>query len=145
MLQMYLTLAVRYLLGRKLRTLLTTLAIIFGVTILFGMNAIMPAMSQALRQNMLAATGQVDLTITNVADGVFDESVVDEVRGVEGIAAATGLLRQNAQLPRGEAVTLLSVTGVDAESVTDTRVYRMVEGRFIEAGDVATIVIAESL
>lgn len=145
MLQMYLTLASRYLMGRKLRTLLTTLAIVFGVTILFGMNAIMPAMGQALRQNMLAATGQVDLTITDATDGTFSENIVDKVRNVEGIAAATGLLRLNAQLPRGHVVALLNVTGVDAESVTETRVYRIEAGRFIEAGDKQAIVIAESL
>ena len=38
-----LTLAFRYLRGRKLRTMLTTLAIVFGVLVIFGMNTLIPA------------------------------------------------------------------------------------------------------
>jgi putative ABC transport system permease protein len=38
------TIALRYLFGRKLRTVLTTLAITFGVLVLFGMNSVLPAM-----------------------------------------------------------------------------------------------------
>ena len=36
------TLARRYLSGRKLRTFLTTLAVIFGVLVIFAMNSILP-------------------------------------------------------------------------------------------------------
>ena len=36
------TLAARYLSGRKLRTFLTTLAVVFGVLVLFGMNIVLP-------------------------------------------------------------------------------------------------------
>lgn len=38
MLRLQLTLAARYLLGRKLRTALTTLAIVFGTMVIFGMD-----------------------------------------------------------------------------------------------------------
>ena len=52
-----LTLAIRYLAGRKLRTLLTTLAVVFGVLVIFGMNIILPTMSAALQANAMAARG----------------------------------------------------------------------------------------
>jgi len=51
-------LAARYLSRRKLRTFLTTLAVIFGVMIIFALNGMLPSFLQAFRQNMLAATGQ---------------------------------------------------------------------------------------
>jgi putative ABC transport system permease protein len=50
--------------GRKLRTFLTTLAIVFGAWLIFGINILMPTMLKAFEANMLAASGQVDVTIT---------------------------------------------------------------------------------
>ena len=71
-------LAARYLSGRKLRTFLTTLAVIFGVTIIFALNGMLPAFSQAFRENMLAATGAV----------VPDGARVDLRRDEQGARAA---------------------------------------------------------
>ena len=62
-----LTLATRYLAGRKLRTFLTTLAIIFGVLLIFGMNTVLPSILAALQANVQGAEGKVDFTITNVS------------------------------------------------------------------------------
>jgi putative ABC transport system permease protein len=53
-----LTLAARYLAGRKLRTALTTLAIIFGVLLIFGMNTVLPTMIAALQANVQGADGK---------------------------------------------------------------------------------------
>ena len=58
------TLAMRYLSGRKLRTILTTLAIVFGVLVIFGMNLILPAFMSAFQANMMAVADKVDATIT---------------------------------------------------------------------------------
>jgi ABC-type antimicrobial peptide transport system permease subunit len=41
--------------GRKLRTFLTTLAIVFGAWLIFAMNILMPTMLKAFEANMLAA------------------------------------------------------------------------------------------
>jgi ABC-type antimicrobial peptide transport system permease subunit len=61
-----LTLAARYLQGRKLRTVLTTIAIIFGVLLIFGMNTVLPTMIAALQINVQGAEGNVDFAITHV-------------------------------------------------------------------------------
>ncbi len=42
------------LVGRKLRTFLTTLAIVFGAWQIFGMNILMPTMLKVFKANMLA-------------------------------------------------------------------------------------------
>jgi hypothetical protein len=70
-----LTLAARHLWGRKTRTFLTTLAVVFGVMVIFGLNGLLPTMMTAFRQNMLAAAGKVDLTVTSVTSGSFEAGV----------------------------------------------------------------------
>lgn len=72
---MQLTLAVRYLWGCKTRTFLTTLAVVFGVMVIFGLNGLLPTMMTAFRQNMLAAAGKVDLTVTSVTSGSLETGV----------------------------------------------------------------------
>jgi putative ABC transport system permease protein len=74
------TLASRYLAGRKLRTVLTTLAIVFGVLVIFGMNTMLPAFVQAFQANMLAASGQVDTTVTLKSSDAFSIDVAAQVR-----------------------------------------------------------------
>ncbi len=70
-----LTLAWRYLSRRKLRTFLTTLAVVFGVLVIFSMNIILPSMMAAMEANTLAAEGHVDVTITHITGGPFEQQV----------------------------------------------------------------------
>src|SRR5512143_1146390 len=137
-------LAARYLSGRKLRTFLTTLAVIFGVMIIFGLNGMLPAFSQAFRENMLAASGAVDLSVTGVTDDVFDATVLNTVRGVNGIAQASGSLRRTITLPSGSAVDAVTVTGLDDAAQT-VRPYQVVSGRFLQPGDRNVLVISQHL
>ncbi len=62
--------------GRKLRTFLTTLAIVFGDWLIFGMNILMPTMLKAFQVNMLAASGQVDVTITHKTGETFSRNTM---------------------------------------------------------------------
>jgi len=157
------TLALRYLWGRKLRTVLTTLAVVFGVTVLFGLESILPAMLQALRQNMLASAGKVDLTVSTTANGVFDAAYLEQLRGVAGIGRATGALQQPLILPAALTKTAapapggfskpgitmaalnLIVVGLDPATAQDVRAYPIVEGRFLTEGDAQAIVLPENL
>ena len=99
-----LTLAVRYLSGRKLRTALTTLAIIFGVMLIFGMNAVMPTMIAALQANVQGAEGESDFTITNVAGDSFPADVTSRLQDI--LFRKSGLPRaQNAPTHRTQFQT----------------------------------------
>ena len=148
-----LTLAARYLWGRKLRTTLTTLAVVFGVTILFGMSGMLPTMSEAFRKNILVSVGQVDLTVTHETGGSFSPAVVDKVRGAPGIAQATGLLRRNVLLPPNltpttdprQAVPAVTITGLDPVDVLKVRAFQIAAGRFLEPGDGNALVVPQSL
>ncbi len=137
-------LAARYLSGRKLRTFLTTLAVIFGVMIIFALNGMLPAFSQAFRENLLAASGAVDLAVTSATDNVFDQHVLDTVRGVHGIAQASGSLRRTITLPAGSAADAVTVTGIDDNAAT-VRLFYLVSGRLLQPGDENAMIISQHL
>src|SRR6476469_4819874 len=73
----YLTIPSRYLAGRKLRTVLTTLAIVFGVAVVFAVNMLLPAFTGALEASEMGVTGQVDMTVTSASGGPFRADVLD--------------------------------------------------------------------
>ncbi|MEP7357054.1 MAG: ABC transporter permease, partial [Anaerolineales bacterium] len=151
---MTLTLAARYLSGRKLRTFLTTLAVIFGVFVLFGMNLILPAMIRSFQANVLAASNQVDATITHITGEAFPMDVLTRVQQVEGVVAASGSLNRivnvlpdyfDANPAHPDDVTALSLIGLDPAGSQTLRVYAMSQGRFLEPGDTNAAIISDSL
>jgi putative ABC transport system permease protein len=139
-------LGARYLLGRPLRTSLTTLAVTFGVAVFFSLSLLTPALSAAYRQNLLMSTGQVDLTVTHATGGSFAPALVETVRGTTGVANATGLLRRNALLPAGrggarDAVNAVSIVGLDPATAFAVRSHALTAGRLLTEsdGDVALL------
>src|SRR5512137_1887457 len=94
-----LTLAARYLAGRKLRTALTTIAIIFGVLLIFGMNTVLPTMIAALQANVQGAEGNVDFTITNASGESFPAEVTAKLQNLDGVRAVSASLQRAVNLP----------------------------------------------
>ena len=149
-----LTLARRYLVGRKLRTLLTTLAILFGVLVIVGMNSLLPAFTRAFQSNVLAAADKVDATITLKTSDAFDAAVAERVAAVEGVRVVSGLLNRTVNLPadyldndptRPDPAAALSLVGVNVAQATALHAYNVIDGRFLNDGDVGDTVISESL
>ena len=149
-----LTLALRYLNGRKLRTALTTLAIVFGVLVIFGMNTLLPAFRRAFQVNVLAAAGQVDATVTLKTSDAFDASVVGKVSAVQGVRAASGSLNRTVNVPSDyydhdpampDAVNALSLVGIDPAQAMTVHTYPIKEGRFLKEDDANVAVISASL
>jgi putative ABC transport system permease protein len=148
------TLALRYLSGRKLRTILTTLAIVFGVLVVFGMNVLLPAFIRSFQANMMAVAGEVDATITHQTGAPFSSETVDKIVSIDGVRAASGSLNRTITLPldyfdndptKPDRVTALALTGLNLETIQTVRAYPVVEGRFLQAGDRDTIVIHQTL
>lgn len=135
--------------GRKLRTFLTTLAILLGTLVIFGMGILLPTMMQAFQANMLAASGQVDITITHESSEAFSAKTVHKIRGVEGIRAISGFLSRTINIPQnyyGDAdTTALTLTGIDARAAQSLHNYPVKEGRFLRSADTTAIVISSSL
>ncbi|MBI3738781.1 MAG: ABC transporter permease, partial [Chloroflexi bacterium] len=147
-----LTLAARYLWGRKLRTFLTTLAIVFGVLVIFGMNILIPTVLKAFESNLLAASGQVDITVTQKSGDAFDASILNKVESVRGVRAASGSLSRNINIPdnfyghgRAAKIGAVTLTGIEPKAAQQLRDYPMKEGRFLRASDENRAVIATSL
>lgn len=145
------TLAWRYLRGRGLRTVLTTLAVALGVMVIFGLNGLVPAMVDAFRSSTLGAAGQVDISVTSDSGGTFATGVAREVARVPGVAAASPALRRQITLPQkpgqdaATAVALLTVSGVDPAGVTRVRTFSLATGRLLSASDRNVMVLASDL
>lgn len=147
------TLARRYLAGRKLRTFLTTLAIVFGVLVIFGMNTLLPAFTRAFQSNVLAAAGQVDATITLKTADTFDASVAERVAGVAGVRLVSGLLNRTLNLPADyldgdpqlpDPASAVALVGIDVAQATALHSYAVSDGRFLAADDAGVAVISRS-
>lgn len=152
--KMQLTLALRYLFGRKLRTFLTTLAIGFGVLVLFGMNAIAPSLERAFQLNIRAAFGEADTSVVLKTSDVFDEGVAADVASVEGVEFISALLNRPVNFPKDyfdhdpaqvDRVTAISLIGINVDQARMIHAYKTNEGRFLEASDGDAAVITESL
>ncbi len=149
-----LTLAARYLRGRKLRTVLTTLAIFFGVLVVFGMNTLLPAFVNAFTSNILAAADQVDAAITMKTSDAFDVATVDRVAAVQGVQAVSGVLERSVNLPADyldrdptlpDPAAAVTLVGLDVPQATALHIYNVSAGRFLRDGETGVAVIGESL
>jgi putative ABC transport system permease protein len=130
-----LTLAARYLSGRKLRTFLTTLAIVIGVMVIFGTGMYLPSFQQAFQKSLLSASGQTDVMITHKTGEAFSASTLNKVNTVDGIGVIAGSLERVINLPpnfygKDSTVTALSLVGVDPAIAPDLHEYRMTQVRW---------------
>ncbi len=144
-----LKLALRYLAGRRLSFLLTTLAIVFGVAVLFGMNSLLPTLLQAFRQAILSTVGETELIFTSVTEGPFPEERLEQVRGVAGVAEAAGSLRRNvvvpSSVPAGAGIEALTLVGVEPATASHMHLFPVREGRFLRPEDEDAVAIPYSL
>lgn len=144
-----LELASKYLLGRKLRSVLTTLAIVIGTLIIFGTNIMLPTMLKSFSSNIQAISGQVDVTITQKTGEAFSRNVVNKVNAIPGIREISGSLSRPVNIPTGYytkgSITVLSLTGIIPQSAEKLRRYPVSQGRFLSGGDTQSTVITQSL
>ncbi len=141
----------RYLRGRRLRTVLTTLAIVFGVALIFAINLVLPSAVDAFSQTMSGIAG-ADLTITSVAGAAFTpDAILPRLTAMEGIRAVTGVLRRQFSLPtlgvknENGSVPQIELIGLDPASAREVREFIVSEGRFLEAGDTGKAVLPAGL
>jgi len=145
-----LTLAWRYLRGRGLRSLLTTLAVVFGVMLTFGLNGILPAMTEAFTHNLRSAAGKVDLTVTSAYNQPFRTDVVDRLLTVPQVATASPGVQRTVPLPRSadapaDALAQLIVVGLDVPTATAVRDFPVAEGRMLVTEDRLAVVLNTDL
>jgi len=137
-------LAWRYLWGRKLRTALTTLAVVFGVSVIFGLGSLLPTIIDSFTKTLFATAGTVDLTITSTSGSTFDASIADDVEQVDGIKAASPMLRRIVGMPRTSKVTSIQVIGVDPRDAEQVRHFPVSAGVMLSPGDSGVTAIGSS-
>jgi len=149
-----LTLAARYLNGRRLRTVLTTLAVVFGVLVIFGMNIILPTMLTALQANVQGAEGVVDFSVTHVSSQPFSQTVADNLQSVDGVRVYSAYLTRMINIPadfydkdanKPDTINALSLTGVNPEAARSIRAFSIVDGRYLESNDSTAAIISRTL
>ena len=144
------TLAWRYLIGRGVRSLLTTLAVALGVMLTFGLNGITPALEAAFTRGLLSSAGQIDLTVTDAYNQSFPTSIADRVAAVPGVAAVSPEVQRTAPLPPSadpgpDDVTQLTVIGIDPDRAAKVRDFPLATGRMLSAGDRFAMVLPSDL
>ena len=135
--------AFQYMKGRKLRTLLTTLAIVFGVAMIFAFNLVLPSAMESLRQAMESDQDAVDLNITSVTDEAFaPDQPIQVIRAMEGVAAVTGILHRQVVLPEDFNPTYseIELIGIDPTTIEQVREYDLSAGRFLTEHDTGVLV-----
>ena len=149
-----LTLAARYLNGRRLRTFLTTLAVVFGVLVIFGMNIILPTMLAALQANVMGTEGRVDFSVTHISGEPFPQTVTDKLQGMDGIRVYSSSLTRTINIPadfydrdsnKADKVTALSLRGIDPDGERSIRAFSIVAGRYLETSDTNAVIISRTL
>ena len=148
--RLVLTLAWRYLRGRGARSLLTTLAVMLGVMLTFGLNGILPAMVDAFGHNLLAAAGKVDLTVTSAYNQPFTPDVADRLLRVPQVATASPGVQRTAPLPRSadapaDALAQVVVVGIDPATAAGVHDFPLSGGRMLAAGDDTSVVLNADL
>lgn len=142
---LWVRMAWRYLWGRKLRTILTVVAISLAVMLIFGMNGVLPAMLTAIRSNMLASTGAVDVEVTGVSNDTFGSDVAARIKAITGVSVVSPVLQRTDLLGDNAPVSSVSVTGVDPSTYQQVVAIRMRDGRFLATGDGDVMVIPSTL
>jgi len=145
-----LTLAARYLWGRKLRTFLTTLAIVIGVMVIMGTGIYMPTFQDALQKSLLSMLGQTDVMITHKTGEAFSVGVLNRVKAVDGIRVIAGSIDRAINLPpnffgRNSTVSGFALVGVDPNVAPFLHDYQITQGRFLRQGEGNVAVISQRL
>ncbi len=152
--RLQLTLAARYLYGRKLRTALTTLAVIFGVMLIYGMNAVLPTMISALQASIQGAEGQSDFTVISLTGDSFAADKADPLPNIDGVRAVASSLEKNINLPadfvdqdpaKPDRIIAVTLMGIVPEETRAVRAFSILEGRYLEDTDTTAAVITQTL
>jgi putative ABC transport system permease protein len=146
-------LAWRYLASRKMRTGLTTLSILLGVMLIFGLNGLVPAIIDSFQGNLATINSEVDLTITSVSRAPFEPGAVGTVADTPGVDAASGLLSRPIILPAdqsprdldGQPLTSLILVGFAADSLAQVHPLEVLSGAGLQSGDRDGVLISSSL
>jgi putative ABC transport system permease protein len=150
-----LPLALSYLRGRPIRSIMTILSIVIGVMIMFGLNGIAPSLKDAFISNTQSvALSNVDLYVTRKDGSFFRQEYRQNVGAVEGVEStapmilrAVSLPLERYQTPDGNDISTIHIFGIDTSVIDETYNAvtaggrRLVAGRTFQPGDRGNIAL----
>jgi len=152
-----LPLALSYLKGRPIRTIMTILSITIGVMMMFGLNGMTPALQDLfISSTQSMALSEVDLYITRRDGGFFRQEYAQNVASVGGVESTAVMIARVVTLPPehyftadGRGISTIQVYGVDtvnnddAFNIVTAGGRRLTAGRLLQQGDGLAVLISE--
>lgn len=152
-----LPLAISYLRGRPIRSIMTILSIVIGVMMMFGLNGMAPALQDLFVSSTEAMTlSNVDLYITRRDGSFFRQEYEQNVRAVPGVVSTTSMIARAVALPPDHyftaddrAISTIQVYGVDTTNTDETFNIvtaggrRLTAGHPLQPGDDQAVLISE--
>lgn len=114
--------SLRHLMATPLRTALTVAGIAVGVAVTVAIAAVNRSIMESFRSTIDTVAGKAELVVTGGAAG-FPEEILDQVRAVDGVKAASGSVAQVVRTPINGGDSLF-VLGVDLGDDGYFREYR---------------------
>lgn len=150
-------LALSYLKGRPIRSIMTVLSIMIGVMMMFGLNGIAPAFKEVfISSTSSMALADVDVYITRSDGSFFRETYQQNVTTVKGVESTASLVVRAMAIPPetysttdGREITSIQVYGIDtrtndpAFNVVTAGGRRLTVGRHLQPGDQNAVLISE--
>ncbi len=117
-------LALSYLKGRPIRTIMTVLSIVIGVMMMFGLNGMAPALKDIfISSTSSMALSDVDVYITRNDGSFFREAYQQNVAAVQGVESTASMIvramavpAEQYYTPEGREITSIQVYGIDTSS-----------------------------
>ena len=114
-----LPLAISYLKGRPIRSIMTVISIVIGVTIMFGLNGMAPAFREMfVSSTQSMALSEIDLYVTRRDGGFFRQEYEQNVAAVDGVDSTASMIARSVALPvdhyftaDGRAINTIQVYG----------------------------------
>jgi putative ABC transport system permease protein len=130
---------------------LTSLAVVLGVMLIFGLNGLTPTLLKAFSRNLVSTAGKVDATVTSPFGASFSLDVAAKVARVPGVEEVTPMLQRTVPLPprigvpAADQISQAYVVGVDPGSILRVRDLPIGSGRSLAIGDGDVTVLASDL
>jgi putative ABC transport system permease protein len=118
------------------RTILTMLSIVIGVAAAVAVGLGSATTRNAYKQMFAMVTGRTTLEVDGKGGAAFDNTVLEQIRGLPEVQAANPLLDRTAAMTVGEDKRVrFQVLGIDPEVDKQVRDYTIAQGRQVREGD----------
>jgi ABC-type antimicrobial peptide transport system permease subunit len=142
------SMAIRNLWKRKLRTFLTVLGVVIGTASIIVMVSLGIGMSESF-EDQISQWGdikaiQINKSSQNNSKVILDDKAINRFMSIEGVETATPIIEMNLKFLVGKNVANINVRGLNPASM-EALGYNVSEGRLLHEGDTLSIVFGSEV